>query len=66
MGPRTAMAGCLAIVMLGVAACDPLTGTGPGTPPDPKRYIHTDSVAKSVVITLIALYLVLTTAPIQF
>jgi hypothetical protein len=50
------MAGCLAIVMLGAVACDPLTGTGPGTAPDPKSYIHSDSAAKSVVITLIAGY----------
>src|SRR5260370_8828951 len=56
MGPRTAMAGCLAIVMLGAAACDPLTGTGPGTPPDPKSYIHSDSATKTTVITLIAGY----------
>src|SRR5216684_4203205 len=53
MGPRTAMAGCLAIVMLGAAACDPLTGTGPGTPPDPKSYIHSDPATKTTVITLI-------------
>jgi hypothetical protein len=56
MGPRTALAGCLAIVMLGAIACDPLTGTGPGTAPDPKSYIHSDSAARSVVITLIAGY----------
>src|SRR5260370_39296256 len=56
MGPRNAMAGCLAIVTLCAVACDPLTGTGPGTPPDPKRYIHTDTVAKAVAITLIAGY----------
>jgi hypothetical protein len=56
MGPRTATAGCLAIVLLSAVACDPLTGTGPGTPPDPKSYIHTDSTARSVVITLIAGY----------
>src|SRR5260370_10824530 len=54
MGPRTAMAGCLAIVLLSTVACDPLTGTGPGTAPDPKGYIHADSATKSVVITLIA------------
>ncbi len=56
MGPRNAMAGCLAIVTLFAVACDPLTGTGPGSPPDPKNYIHSDSAAKSVVITLIAGY----------
>jgi hypothetical protein len=56
MGFRGAMAGCLGIVMLCAAACDPLTGTGPGTPPDPKTYIHSDPAAKAVVITLIAGY----------
>src|SRR5712691_10546298 len=54
MGPRTAMAGCLAIVMLGAPACDPLPGTGPGTPPDPKGYIHSDPATRTTVITLIA------------
>jgi hypothetical protein len=56
MGPRTATAGCLAIAMLCAVACDPLTGTGPGTAPDPKGYIHSDSAARTVVITLIAGY----------
>src|SRR5260370_21405105 len=56
MGPRNAVAGGVAIVTLCAVGCDPLAGTGSGTPPDPKRYIHTDSVAKSVVITLIAGY----------
>ena len=50
------MAGCLAIVMLGAAACDPLTGTGSGTPPDPKGYIHSDPATRTTVITLIAGY----------
>ena len=50
------MAACLAIVLLFALACDPLTGTGPGTPPDPKSYIHSDSATKTVVITLIAGY----------
>src|SRR5260370_14945873 len=52
IGPRNAKSGCLAIVTLCAVACDPLTCTVSGTPPDPKRYIHPDSVAKSVVITL--------------
>ena len=37
-------------------ACDPVTGTGPGTPPDPARYIRSDKVARTVVVTLIAGY----------
>jgi hypothetical protein len=44
------------MAMLCVTACDPLTGTGPGTAPDPKAYIHTDQSARSVVFTLIAGY----------
>src|SRR5216683_1479016 len=56
MGLRWATAGCLGIAMLLAAACDPLTGTGPGTPPDPKTYIHSDSATRAVVITLIAGY----------
>ena len=38
------------------AACDPVTGTGPGTPPDPKRYISVDASTRSAVVTLIAGY----------
>jgi hypothetical protein len=56
MGLRWATAGCLGIAMLLAAACDPLTGTGPGTPPDPKTYIHSDPATHAVVITLIAGY----------
>src|SRR2546428_1928916 len=56
MGLRTATAACLGIAILSAAACDPLTGTGPGTAPDPKRYIHSDPQARAVVITLIAGY----------
>jgi Sulfocyanin (SoxE) domain len=56
MGLRWAVAGTLGFVILAGAACDPLTGTGPGTPPDPKAYIHADAAARAVVITLIAGY----------
>lgn len=55
MGLRFVAAVGLAIVMLG-AACDPLTGTGPGTPPDLKGYIHSYPDTRSVVFTLIAGY----------
>lgn len=47
---------CIAMLVLGLAACDPLTGTGPGNPPDPKGYIHSDPATRAVVITLIAGY----------
>lgn len=40
--------------LLSAVACDPLTGTGPGTPPDPKGFIHVDSSTQSAVVTLIA------------
>jgi plastocyanin len=36
--------------------CNPVTGTGSGTPPDPQRFLHTDPGAKSLVLTLIAGY----------
>lgn len=38
------------------AACDPLTGTGPGTPPNPAHYIHVDSTGQTALVTLIAGY----------
>lgn len=56
MGLRWVAIGCLGIAMLAAAACDPVTGTGPGTPPDPKGYIHSDPATRAVVITLIAAY----------
>ena len=36
------------------ASCDPLTGTGPGTQPDPKTFIKVDTAAQAAVVTLIA------------
>lgn len=56
MGLRTATAVCLGLATLCAAACDPLSGTGPGNPPDPKAYIHSDPTLHAVVITLIAGY----------
>jgi hypothetical protein len=43
-----------AFFLVGTASCDPLTGTGPGSPPDPKSYIHVDAPSRTVVVTLIA------------
>ena len=37
-----------------LAACDPVTGTGSGTPPNPSQYIHVDTASRSAVVTLIA------------
>ena len=45
----------LAAIVL-MAACDPVTGTGSGTQPDPKKYIRIDAATKSAVVTLIAGY----------
>jgi hypothetical protein len=56
MGLRWVAMGCLGIAMLAAAGCDPVTGTGPGSPPDPKGYIHSDPSRRAVVITLIAGY----------
>jgi hypothetical protein len=46
----------LIALLLCAASCDPVTGTGPGTPPDPKHYIHIDAGTQSAVVTLIAGY----------
>src|SRR5260370_7264007 len=40
--------------LLLAAACDPVTGTGPGTPPDPRQYLKVDTVTQTAVVTLIA------------
>ena len=44
----------VAVSLLFVASCDPITGTGPGTPPSPSQYLHVDAAAHTVVVTLIA------------
>ncbi len=46
----------LVVAVFLAAACDPLTGTGPGSPPDPKRYITVDAATQTAVVTLIAGY----------
>lgn len=45
-----------AAVMVVATSCDPVTGTGPGTPPDPKRYISVDLASETAIVTLIAAY----------
>ena len=42
------------LFLLCAAACDPLTGTGPGTQPDPKTFIKVDVAVHVAVVTLIA------------
>jgi hypothetical protein len=39
-----------------VAACDPIQGSGTGTPPDPGRYIQVDESSQSAIVTLIGGY----------
>jgi hypothetical protein len=41
-------------VVVCMAACDPVTGTGSGAPPDPKSYLHVESATRTAVVTLIA------------
>jgi sulfocyanin SoxE-like protein len=46
----------LGSMLLTAAACDPITGTGSGTPPDPSTYLKVDSQTRTAVVTLIAGY----------
>ncbi len=46
----------LGALLLVAAACDPITGTGSGTPPDPSTYLRVDSQTRTAVVTLIAGY----------
>ena len=36
------------------ASCDPVTGTGPGSPPDPEQSLRVDQPTRSAVVILIA------------
>ncbi|MHB8613736.1 MAG: sulfocyanin-like copper-binding protein [Candidatus Dormibacteraceae bacterium] len=42
------------LFLLCLAACDPVTGTGSGTQPDPKTFIKVDASIHVAVVTLIA------------
>jgi hypothetical protein len=46
----------LGAILLYVAGCNPVMGTGSGTPPDPKAYMRTDQATRTVILTLIAGY----------
>ena len=37
-------------------ACDPIQGSGAGTPPDPSRYLKVDDSSRSAIVTLVAGY----------
>ncbi|HEV2475327.1 MAG TPA: sulfocyanin-like copper-binding protein [Candidatus Dormibacteraeota bacterium] len=53
MALRQLLPGALLLVAV---ACDPITGTGSGTPPDPNKYLKVDSATRTAVVTLIAGY----------
>jgi len=59
-GVRSGLIGLLSFLLAATfiigaaAACDPLTGTGPGTPPDPSQYLKVDVKTRSAIVTLIA------------
>ena len=44
----------LAIILMLASTCDPVTGTGSGTPPDPKQFLRVDSGTRTATVTLIA------------
>ena len=53
---RAAISIVLSAFLLYAGACDPLTGTGPGTPPDPMTFLRADPSARTAILTLIAGY----------
>ncbi len=52
--PGTICAGVIAALL--TIACDPINGTGSGTPPDPHRFLKADPATRSVVLTLVGGY----------
>jgi hypothetical protein len=45
------------LVAVGLAAaCDPVTGTGPGSPPDLKHYLNVDAATRTATVILVAAY----------
>jgi hypothetical protein len=49
----------IAVIVVGaavLAGCDPLQGSGTGTPPDPSKYIQVDDASHTAIVTLIAGY----------
>ncbi|HET7467517.1 MAG TPA: sulfocyanin-like copper-binding protein [Candidatus Dormibacteraeota bacterium] len=46
----------IAAIVLLAAACDPIQGSGAGTPPDPQKYIQVDGSSHTAIVTLIAAY----------
>ena len=54
--PRLRVVLALVAILIYVAACDPVMGTGSGTPPNPTGYMRADAVLRTVVVTLVAGY----------
>ena len=46
----------LCALLLFLAGCDPVAGTGAGNPPDPKGYLRADPSTRTAVVTLVAGY----------
>ncbi len=46
----------LILAILVCAACDPLQGSGTGSPPDLAKYIQVDATTRTAIVTLIAGY----------
>lgn len=46
----------LAVLVVAATGCDPITGTGSGTAPDPSSYLKVDAQTRTAVLTLIAGY----------
>ena len=42
------------LLTVAAAACDPIAGTGPGTPPDPGQFLKVDAANRSATVVLIA------------
>lgn len=53
---RAALALLAVAFLIYGAACDPVTGTGPGDQPDPRQFLHVDPSGRTAVVTLIAGY----------
>jgi len=46
----------LLLLLICVAGCDPIAGSGAGDPPDPKAYLRSDQPTQTAVLTLVAGY----------
>ena len=53
---RAAISIVISVFLLYAAACDPVTGTGPGNPPDPTTFLRADPSTRTAILTLIAGY----------